>query len=247
MTVPDPHFQKQGAVSLFQCRLSVESILNEARRKTGLSDFGDDFSLEALRMLTDPDDGGSRMTVTGKYLMRRALVECLINRLLIQDEVQRHPSIVEEHIVRPLFIAGMGRTGTTLLQRLLSQDLHCRPLLCWEAFHPAPTPDPQHHRTDPRITQTERALKGLFSAFPQLAAMHYMDAGNAGRIRMAPAKHALIVPGFFWQLPEFRRYNDWCQKQDRAPAYRYFKRQLQILQQGFPAGPLGAEGKRTCV
>src|SRR5688572_10937726 len=213
--------------------LSVDSILNEARRKTGLSDFGEDFSLDALRMLTVPDAGGCQMTPVGKYLMRLALVDCLVNRLRIQDEIKRHPSIVEEKIARPLFIAGMGRTGTTLLQRLLSQDAHCRPLLCWEALHPAPSPDPENHRTDPRITMTEREVTRLFSAFPQLAAMHYMDARTPEESEWL-LQNALIVPGFLWQLPEFRRYNDWCQKQDRGPAYRYFKLQLQILQKHFP-------------
>ena len=213
--------------------LSVDSILNEAKRKTGLSDFGDDFPLDAIRLLTEPDDGESRLTVTGKYLMHRALVECLINRLLIRAEVERDPSIVEEVIVRPLVVAGMGRTGTTLLQRLLSQDSRCRPLLCWEALHPAPSPDRGNHRTDPRIAMTEREMEGLFSAFPQLAAMHYMDAGTPEESEWL-LQNTLIVPGFLWRPPEFRRYNDWCRKQDRAPAYRYFKLQLQILQRHFP-------------
>jgi sulfotransferase family protein len=217
----------------FRHVLSVDSILNEAKRKTCLSDFGDDFSLDALQMLTHPDDDGSSMTLIGKHLLRLSLVECLINRLRIQNEIKRHPAIVEEKIVRPLFIAGMGRTGTTLLQRLLSQDPHCRPLLCWEALHPAPSPDPQNHETDPRITRTEGDVKRLFSVFPQLAAMHYTDARTPEESEWL-LQNTLIVPGFLWQLPEFRRYNDWCQKQDRAPAYRYFKLQLQILQKHFP-------------
>jgi hypothetical protein len=213
--------------------LSVDSILNESKKKTGLSDFGDDFSSDALRMLTKPDDDGLQMTPTGKYLMHSALVDCLINRLRIQDEIKRHPSIVEEKIVRPIFIAGMGRTGSTLLQRLLSEDPHCRPLLCWEALHPAPSPHPGSHRTDPRIAMTERNLKRLFAAFPQLAAMHYMDAETPEESEWL-LQNALIVPGFLWQLPEFQRYNQWCRKQDRTPAYRYFKLQLQILQRHFP-------------
>lgn len=214
--------------------LSVESILKEARKKTGLSNFGEGFSMEALRMLTEPDEDGSRMTVTGRYLMHSALVECLINRLRIEDEIERHPDVREQTIVRPMFIAGMGRTGTTLLQRLLSQDPRCRPLLCWEALHPAPAPDYRHHETDARIAATDRDMKRLFSAFPQLAAMHYMDARTPEESEWL-LQNALTVPGFFWQPPEFLRYNEWCREQDRAPAYRYFKLQLQILQRGFPA------------
>jgi hypothetical protein len=212
--------------------LTVDSILKDAKRKTGLSDLGAGFSAEALRMLTEPDEDGCRMTPTGKYLMHFSLVECIVNRLRIQEEVQRRPSIVEEQIARPIFVAGMGRTGSTLLQRLLSQDPRCRPLLCWEALHPAPSPDPQNYRTDPRIAATERDVKRLFSAFPQLAAMHYMDAATPEESEWL-LQNALIVPGFLWQLPEYKRYNHWCLEQDRSPAYQYFKLQLQILQKGF--------------
>jgi hypothetical protein len=37
----------------FRHVLSVDSILNEAKRKTRLPDFGDDFSLDALQMMTE--------------------------------------------------------------------------------------------------------------------------------------------------------------------------------------------------
>lgn len=63
--------------------------------------------------------------------------------------------------------------------------------------------------------------------------MHYMDARTPEESEWL-LQNALIVPGFLWQLPAFRRYNSWCQKQNRAPAYRYFKLQLQILQKHFP-------------
>ena len=62
---------------------------------------------------------------------------------------------------------------------------------------------------------TEREVKRLFSAFPQLAAMHYTDARTPEESEWL-LQNSLIVPGFLWQLPEFRRYNDWCQKQDKT-------------------------------
>lgn len=213
--------------------LSVEAIIKQARRKTGLSDWGAEDLLTPLQMLTQPDVGDAGITFIGKLSVHQTLVDCLINRLYIQDEVRRDPEVRGEQITKPLFIASMPRTGSTLLQRLLSQDPRCRPLLCWEALQPAPAPTPQTYHTDPRIARTGRWLKRLFNAFPQLASMHYMDAQTPEECEWL-LHNTFVVPGFFAAKPEFPQYHTWSEAQDRTAAYAYYKLQLQILQKNFP-------------
>ena len=220
-------------IPLFHDLLSVRAIITEAERKTGLSDWGDEDILTPLRLLTEPDAEGLKLTFSGKWYVHRNLVELLVNRLLIQDEVARHPEILSIPVQRPLFIAGMPRTGTTVLQRLLSEDPNSRPLLCWEALHPVPPPDPKTQGTDLRIKRVEREIKFLYAVFPEIASLHYMDARTPEECEWL-LKNSLIVPSFVWEFPEFPAYNAWCEGLDKTPAYSYYKVQLQILQWKFP-------------
>jgi hypothetical protein len=159
----------------------------------------------------------------------------LINRLLIQDEVKRHPETLLETISRPLFIVGLPRIGSTLLQRLLSQDPHCRPLLDWENFQPAPAPDPRTHGSDPRIKQAEKDMKSLARLFPEpvYAAMHFTDAKQPEEC-WGLQQNTLMMPGAFSLIANFPKYLAWQQEQDMGEAYAFYKLQLQILQRNFP-------------
>jgi hypothetical protein len=159
----------------------------------------------------------------------------LTNRLLIQDEIKRHPETLLETISQPLFIVGLPRVGSTLLQRLLSQDPHCRPLLHWETFQPAPAPDPRTHQSDPRIKNAEKEMKSVGKLFPEpaYAAMHFMDVTQPEECWFL-LQNTLMVPGPFSVIANFPKYLAWQQEQDMREAYAFYKLQLQILQRNFP-------------
>jgi hypothetical protein len=215
--------------------LSVESIVAEAEKRSGLSDWGDDRFMVPLRLLTRPGTAGLRLTEEGKRQLRRDLVQCLNNRLLIQDEIKRHPETTSEVISRPLFIVGLPRIGSTLLQRLLSRDPNCRPLLHWETVQPAPAPDPRTHDRDPRIQAAQddmQAVSELFSE-PTYAAMHFSDVTQPEECWLL-LQNTFLVPGPFSSMTEFPEYLAWQEQQDRNEAYAYYKLQLQILQRNFP-------------
>jgi hypothetical protein len=55
------------------------------------------------------------------------------------ENLKRYP-IAQEKIERPLFATGEARTGTTLLQALLSVDPNGRALRVWEVMYPSPPP-----------------------------------------------------------------------------------------------------------
>ena len=61
-----------------------------------------------------------------------------------------------------MIIAGLPRTGSTLLFNLLAQDPDSRALRNWEMFKPLPPPTRQTVTTDPRIDQV-RKLQRLVS------------------------------------------------------------------------------------
>lgn len=189
------HLERAGA---FCDLLSVDSIMQQAKKSTGLSDWGDEGFLTALELLTQPDTSNLKITHYGKRSLRGELVRCLSNRLLIQDEIKRHPETRLEIISRPLFIVGLPRTGSTLLQRLLSLDPSCRPLLHWETFQPAPAPDPKTHHCDPRIKHAEREIRrmGELLGEPSYAATHMSDATQPEECWFL-LQNTLMVPGPF--------------------------------------------------
>jgi hypothetical protein len=226
------HLERAGA---FRNLLSADSIMEEAERRTGLSDWGDEGFTTALELLTRPDRDELRITFYGERVLRGELVRCLANRLLIQDEVEHHPETLTETISRPLFVVGLPRVGSTLLQRLLSEDPHCRPLLHWETFQPAPAPDPRTHQSDPRIERAERDLRSMRKLFPEpvYAAVHFADATQPEECWML-LQNTLMVPGPFSTIGGFPEYLAWQEEQDMSEAYAYYKLQLQILQRNFP-------------
>src|SRR3546814_2807847 len=63
---------------------------------------------------------------------------------------RKHPQIQDEAVDRPVFITGYGRSGTTILFEILSQDPQFRVARKWEGLFPCPPPEEESYTTDPR-------------------------------------------------------------------------------------------------
>ncbi len=212
--------------------LSVESIIAAARRETGLSDWGDESFRVPLKVLLESCKKDERLSWMGWMMIRRAMINNCSNRLHIQDSLKRHPELPKEQIRNPVFIISLPRTGTTLLQRLLSLDVSNRSPLLWEVLQPAPSPTPETSETDSRIASAEKMTRTQYKLWPDHASIHLMQA-------KAPEEcTSLLVNTFtfpsFAQLSKLKSYMEWLKKQDITPAYHYYRLQLQILQLHFP-------------
>jgi hypothetical protein len=101
---------------------SEAAILAAARERTGLSDFGPDDFRERLRILREEWGGDPELTRFQRAVLQPYLVRYGANRLLIQDELKRHPEILREEIREPVIVTGLPRSGTTHLVNLLGAD-----------------------------------------------------------------------------------------------------------------------------
>jgi hypothetical protein len=99
-------------------RLDEGDLMARATRRTGLSDFGDDAFRAPLRLLLDSLEREAHLTTLGRVIARTDIVRLLENRLRIVDTLRRHPEITRAPLERPIFIIGLPRTGTTILQLL---------------------------------------------------------------------------------------------------------------------------------
>ncbi len=102
--------------------LDADSLIATATQATGLADFGEGGWEEPFRVLMRAIDEEAELNLTGRLMCRAEMLVFLQNRLQIEDCYRRHPEIGDEEIREPLFIAGLPRSGTSILFELLAQD-----------------------------------------------------------------------------------------------------------------------------
>ncbi|MFW2387034.1 MAG: sulfotransferase family protein, partial [Polyangiales bacterium] len=209
--------------------ISVDAVLADAKRKVGMSDFGDQAFLEPLEVLIDSINREAALNPVGRLIIRGRIVGILINKLVAQDTIKKHPEILEISVEAPIVIAGLARTGTTMLQRLVAQDPGIRSLASWEAINPAPhTKRHAGNGEDPRIAQAAKAAKGLKYMSPGFFAIHPAEPD-------APEEEVILLEqAFLTTTPEAMMnvptYSQWLEKQDHVPAYQALERMMQYLQ-----------------
>lgn len=94
--------------------LDVERLLEEARAATGLQDFGDPSFRRPLSVLLDAMEREAELHPLGRAIMRGRVLSMLANRLRVEAVYREHPEIEAIPIRRPIVIAGLQRTGTTM-------------------------------------------------------------------------------------------------------------------------------------
>jgi hypothetical protein len=153
----------------------VEVLLAKARAAIGLDDFGSQRFCEPLALLCeDIRDMGRELSTTARLGLVRDIGRTLANRLRTQELLKRHPEIQELPIGAPIFIVGSPRTGTTLLQNLLSRAPDHRSPLFWELLEPAPHVERPPAAVDPRIVNGKKLQAEIERVLPQLISAHPM-------------------------------------------------------------------------
>jgi hypothetical protein len=219
-------------------RLDPEAMMSGARRRTGLSDFGDDRFRDGLRALVEAFEARDTAHAFGRLFFREYCTALLVNRLKVQADLTRHPEILGVPVPRPLFITGLPRSGTTLLHRLMSEDPAGRTLLFWEALEPSPPPSPETHRTDPRIARARRSMAMLHRLSPRLAVAHEFDAESPEEDNNLFAHDFQAgILGFLFDAPDYAHWLERRTAAELALTYRYVKAQLQLLSWKWPGGP----------
>ena len=117
--------------------LSFKKLEYLAKKRTGLSNFGDWAFQKPLEKLIKAYEQEANLTMLGRITVHELIVNILINLLLLEEKRRCQPSIKTEPITDPVFIIGLPRTGTTLLHGLMGQDAKVRVPQTWEVMFPA--------------------------------------------------------------------------------------------------------------
>jgi len=152
---------------------SATELIDRAKRRCRLEDFGGNEFVEPLSRLLESCHREARLSVIGKMALRSDVVRILCNRLLLARDRETYPEIDGQEIREPLFIVGLPRSGTTLLHILLAADPAHRAPLTWEVMSPSP---PTSKDRDQRIRQAARNLAMLHWLAPTFESVHATGA-----------------------------------------------------------------------
>jgi len=209
-------------------------MIAAARNRTGLSDFGDDWFLDPLNVLVKSINEEARLSSVGYALQKSRIVSALSTRLRAQHLIGKHPEILDLDLGRVILIAGLQRTATTTLQRLIAADPDIRALRAWEALNPVPLRGEKQGDPRRRIRLAKLAEKTIGFLAPDFAAIHPIRFD-------APEEDVFLLDlSFMSQSPEAMMhvpsYAAWLERQDHTRAYRYLLAMLKLLHWQRPGG-----------
>lgn len=207
--------------------LELQRLLDTARKSAGGADFENRSFCEPLLILLESIEREARVHAVGRSILAKRLTSLLENRLRVEALLREQPSIESVPIVRPIVIAGLQRTGTTLLHRLLAADPRSRTLTGWEALSPAPLPREGRTGNWRRRAAGKLAEVSLSRLAPEFFAIHPVES------EAAEEDILLLDHAFMSQAPEATlhvpTYSTWLESQNHVPAYRYLATLLKVL------------------
>jgi hypothetical protein len=208
--------------------MTLDEVLHDARERTGLAQPESDSWREGLEILLRDHENADVLSERGRERTKARYVDALAARMVVDDYVRRNPDVAAAPIVRPVFILGMPRTGTTMVSGLMDADPANRSLLKWEAYNAVPPALPGARRTDPRCLAEKAKDEQVIKANPKGVAQHF-EAGDG------PTECVHLLAQDFKSLmlavtSSTPTYHDWLLFCDMAPAFQHRKRVLQILQ-----------------
>ena len=208
-----------------------QSLMRAAELATGQNDWGTPLFREPLSILARAIRDEASLNELGVRRAERRLVDALSARLQLNAARSFDPGIAQEPISRPIFVIGLPRAGTTFLHSLLAQDPAHRSPATWEMRAPSPPPEEATYSTDPRIAETDEALR--FEGFlePELQGIHPFAARRSEECNFMWEQSLLSVNFMaFWNVPSYTRH---LYATDFTPVYREHRQFLQHLQRRF--------------
>ena len=207
--------------------LNPASVVRTAQRQTKLSRQPEPDVLDALERLVRSYLKEASLHLPGAVLVRAQLLYLMRARLQLDELWDTNPAWHAEPVVKPIFIIGLPRSGSTFLHETLTQASGLRAPLAWEAMYPCPLNGSWFSQWW-RINQTRLRFALINTIAPNFKDIHPLAA-------TAPQECVCITALAFASqqfthaayLPE---YADWLEREGGAIAMKYHQRFLQVLQ-----------------
>jgi hypothetical protein len=214
-----------------ECPLDADVLHAKAAAETGLSDFGPEDYRERLEVYLAALRDIDGLHGAGIVNFHAQALQLLKNRLLLNDQLARHPEIREIELLPPVVIAGLPRTGTTHLHNLLAAGPTFRTIPYWESVEPFPLPAELGIEPDPRKARMDVAVEFMNAAMPHFPLMHEMTTEHVHEEIQLLANDVSTM--LFETLAHVPRWRDYYLAHDQTSSYEHLQlKALQFLRGG---------------
>lgn len=206
--------------------LTPTAMLAASTARTGLDDFGDpsfrpgfDLLLADVRALElAPAYVTASALQIGQFLDARAIAVA---------GLRKRPDVLDRAIERPLIIAGLVRSGTTALHRLLSLDPQFQGPEHWLTLAPMPRPPRAEWETVPQYRAIADRLAAYAAAAPEVVDDHMMSAeGIEESLFILAGSFASNMWPSMWYVP---RYDAWYRGRSDVASYRWLADVIRLI------------------
>jgi len=208
--------------------LDADHLVATARKEAKLDDLGGAEFTDALELLLREFSATSRADDAGRQLFFQMVLASLKNRLRITHAFAQQPQIARIGITAPIFIVGLPRTGTTLLQGLLAAQGGLRTPLRWETdLTPVPPAIARKREVKAQVRFAKAQTNFANKLSPGLPLAHPVGAllpEECNPLLMSSFR-ALLFTMFFPSVA----YHDHLYATRFAHAYEWHRRHLQVL------------------
>lgn len=209
-------------------QFNPDRLFAAAQKTAGETELSGAPLMEPLRKLCSSILQEANLSPFGRVIQSTRLKTLITNRLRLDALMRKHPEILRQPDPDVLLIAGLARTGTTMLHRTLAADPAARSLPSWEALNPAPVPGDAPGDPGSRLKLGRFANKMMNWLAPDFAAVHPVSAE-------APEEDILLLDlTMMSQTAEavtyVPSYSTWLESVDHRPAYAYLRDVMKTLQ-----------------
>ncbi len=212
--------------------INIDRLMNEAKSRTGLSDFGNDHFMEGLEQFVEGiNNRADFIDETKEPLEENFIIRPLINLLHCAKDIADNPEILDQKLLPPITIATLPRAGSSYLQRILAVTGGFQTIPLWQIYMPSRIPGLPDGGKEERRNTTGKILAWMLGQSPHQMQGHPMEID-------VPDEEIFIIENVFRSIyiemqHDSEEYKTWINSTDMNPAYDYLYQQLQYLQWQF--------------
>jgi len=218
----------------FKIPPSAQQLMNTAKELTGIFHIVDLAIERPLEKLLESLNSETQLNAGGATAIEKRILRMLCNRLRMERDFLSHPEIGAQQILQPLFITGMGRTGSTKMQRMLAASGDFLYIPCWQSHSLSLRTGDRNESPSERIRDAEEEIHWFNTNAPNVERIHPFDAHVAEEESVA-LEHCLFAP-WMAALLYVPSYAAWRVGLGFEDDLHYLKRILQYLQWQFHDG-----------
>ena len=201
-------------------QLDVSDILKSIK-----GDLGEEDYLEPLEILVKSLNNEANLSYFGSLGAKFQITNHLQTRAKIFDYVSSHEL---KQPSSPIFVIGLPRSGTTHLFNLLSQDTAHRSALFWEIMYPFPLSKKGSFSQRRKLFKADVVLYFKNKFTPGLDDLHYIESSSPEECLLI--KTLSLRSMVYVYMANIPAYQDYIQKANFLPAFKWHKRFLQCLE-----------------